>query len=240
MKSHLPAAAAIVALFGPPAVAADMALKAPPAPPTMWNGFYVGAGAGAVWDTIDGNFVIPPPANWSTSQAAGLLGPQVGAQRQFGPIVLGVESNFLFLFGNSSGADVCHPASSCAPGTSVSQHLRSGLWTAGARVGYPLNSWMPYVSGGYAATDATLTFLPGPIETGTTDHNGGYVGGGLDYMIMPHLLAGIEYRHYFFASANTVPGTAAGPIPGDLYSATATANAVMVRLSWLFGWGGMK
>jgi len=54
------------------------------------------------------------------------------------------------------------------------------------------------------------------------------------------LVAGIEYRHYFFASASTVPVTAAGPNPGDLYSATATADSVMVRLSWLFGWNGTK
>jgi len=241
MRSRLPAITPIVTLFGSPAVAADMAFKAPlPPPAATWSGFYVGAGTGAAWDTIDGNFILPPPANWSTSQTAGLFGPQVGVQRRFGPVVLGVEGDFLFLFGNSSGTDVCHPAASCAPGTIVSQHLRSGLWTAGGRVGYPVNSWMPYVSGGYAGTSATLTFLPAPIETGTTDHNGGYVGGGFDYMIMPHLVAGIEYRHYFFASASTVPVTAAGPNPGDLYSATATADSVMVRLSWLFGWNGTK
>ena len=241
MRSRLPAVAAVVALFGSHAAAADMVLKAPPAPPAaMWSGFYVGAGTGAAWDSIDGNFIFPPPASWSTSQTAGLFGPQAGVQRRFGPVVLGVEGDFLFLFGNNSGTDICHPAASCAPGTIVSQHLRSGLWTAGARVGYPINSWMPYVSGGYAGTNATLTFLPGSIETGTTDHNGGYIGGGLDYMIMPRLVAGIEYRHYFFASASTVPATASGPVPGDLYSVAPAADSVMVRLSWLFGWNGAK
>ncbi len=52
MKKSSIAIAAIVALVGPPAFAADMALKAPPpAPLASWAGWYVGLNAGWVGST---------------------------------------------------------------------------------------------------------------------------------------------------------------------------------------------
>jgi opacity protein-like surface antigen len=48
MKKLLIAGATLAALIGTPALAADMALKAPPPPPPSWSwtGFYVGLNAG--------------------------------------------------------------------------------------------------------------------------------------------------------------------------------------------------
>ena len=49
MKRIAIVAAAVV--IGTPALAADMAVKAPPmvAPPPSWTGFYLGANVGGVW-----------------------------------------------------------------------------------------------------------------------------------------------------------------------------------------------
>lgn len=72
MKKLLVAGAALAALMGAPALAADMALKAapPPAPPPcVWCGWYIGANAGYTWGNNSVNAVGAPSFN------AGGLGP---------------------------------------------------------------------------------------------------------------------------------------------------------------------
>ena len=53
MKRLAPCIATIAGLMGTSALAADMAVKAPPpvatAPASSWTGFYVGAALGAKW-----------------------------------------------------------------------------------------------------------------------------------------------------------------------------------------------
>jgi outer membrane immunogenic protein len=88
---------AIVALIGTPAVAADMALKAPPpAPVYSWTGFYVGGNAGHGWGDgqtdIAGNgsvtaniagFSIPSSFAFADSNTARLTGVIGGGQFGF-------------------------------------------------------------------------------------------------------------------------------------------------------------
>jgi outer membrane immunogenic protein len=53
--------AAIAALVGMPAFAADMAVKAPPSPPPapvyQWAGFYIGGNVGGTWNDNSVNLV---------------------------------------------------------------------------------------------------------------------------------------------------------------------------------------
>src|SRR5437879_5602553 len=54
MKGHLLSGIALAALFANSAIAADMAVKAPPpAPIANWTGGYVGVTAGAAWGSYD-------------------------------------------------------------------------------------------------------------------------------------------------------------------------------------------
>jgi outer membrane immunogenic protein len=81
VKRRLLRGAALPALLASPAIAADMPVKAPPAPPPAaysWTGFYVGLNAGGTWARSDAsttaNCNVPgsPPAYFcdSTSGAA--------------------------------------------------------------------------------------------------------------------------------------------------------------------------
>src|SRR5215467_4042225 len=54
MKKLLVSSIAALGLIGKPALAADMAVKAPPPPPApvySWTGCYVGANGGGVWNS---------------------------------------------------------------------------------------------------------------------------------------------------------------------------------------------
>jgi opacity protein-like surface antigen len=59
------------------AMAADMAVKAPPPPPVVptviynWSGFYIGGELGGIWTRANGSFVFPPPATYSNKGSSG-------------------------------------------------------------------------------------------------------------------------------------------------------------------------
>jgi outer membrane immunogenic protein len=108
----LASAIAAIALIGTPAFAADIAVKAPPAPPPVpvfsWTGFYVGGDVGAKWmqdewtvtSLFDGGgpapgFVGAPGAPTTTYTVSGIrAGGFVGYNWQFSPTwVGGVEGD---------------------------------------------------------------------------------------------------------------------------------------------------
>ena len=70
MKIRLIASAAFIALFGGSAIAADLAVKAPPPPPApiwSWTGWYVGLNVGGIWSNSDGvtHSAVAGPCNTS-------------------------------------------------------------------------------------------------------------------------------------------------------------------------------
>jgi outer membrane immunogenic protein len=111
----LATAIAVVGLFGTPAFAADMAVKAPPpapAPVYNWTGWYVGGNVGASFGRaktdyniapvglLQGtppslSFTIPGFAGSAITEPAGFIGGgQIGYNWQFSPIwVAGIEAD---------------------------------------------------------------------------------------------------------------------------------------------------
>ena len=108
--------AAIAALAGTPAFAADIVFPSPPPVPPGWSftGCYIGANGGAGWG--DSNFswtnitenpatafntgaatVLPEAANSSLDKAAFIGGGQVGCNYQPGWLVIGVEGDFDYM-----------------------------------------------------------------------------------------------------------------------------------------------
>ena len=225
---------ALAAMWSVPAMAADMPVKAPPSPPPepvqTWTGFYVGVGGGMIWDRIYGRFVSFPAPIWTTSQSTGTVDAHVGAQYQFGHVVLGVEGDYVDVSHdkNNLSFDGCEPLALCTGISTFNGRIRD-MWTAGGRAGWSMGNWLPYINGGWASAKGDIAFPGGfPVTTTITapaTFHGGYIGAGSDWMFWKNLILGFEYRHYQFS-----PGTT----PFNLMSLKPQVDTVSLRLSLLF------
>jgi outer membrane immunogenic protein len=230
--------------------AAAPAYKAPvmaPTPAYNWTGLYIGASLGGEWETIDGNFLNPPIADWSVKNSRGMWDGHIGAQYQWSSVVFGDEGDFGGLFGNTNGGTSgCSPTTACPAGAFLSANLVDHIWTIGGKLGWAWGPWMAYASGGYANTKVdNFAFTAGGVlvESTRTQHDGAYVGGGIDWQVWSTpggaLVAGIEYRHYEFQSVTATPVLAGGGLNNfDTWSIKPRADTIEGKLSWLFNWGG--
>jgi outer membrane immunogenic protein len=175
MKTILLAAAALVAIGGA-AQAADMPLKAPPAPVacTMcdWSGFYIGGNAGAgigmsrTTDTanfsapgtlaaISPGIVNPVTADSLTRAPFGFVGGgQIGYNWQSAAWVFGLEADWQWSTQKDTYNHASFVASSTSSNfaqvTSVDEDKLSWLATGRARLGWASDSSLWYVTGGAA------------------------------------------------------------------------------------------
>lgn len=156
--------------------------------------------------------------------------------------MLGVEANVLGLFEQDLGRSSCSPLGACAAGATIGNRWGDGIWTVGGRAGIAAGMWMPYVAGGYAATRVSNTGYNAAgaiVESFSQDRSGWYAGVGVDYAFTPNWIAGLEYRHYDFATARGIPIIAGGvPVPADTTDLKVKADTVVARLSYKFGVAG--
>jgi outer membrane immunogenic protein len=242
--------------------------------PADWSGVYFGVGSGYDWSTVDVHQVpttafggafgsANPGIGISSSNDTGFVSAHLGIQHQFGAVVLGVEGGWMStLRGNDGSKEFCDsvPASLStpilAPGNFCSGSLNDIL-TLGARAGYAMGRWMPYVTGGYANASVDFeTRIPGTVpgatvltEQASTRLNGWYIGGGLEWAISPGWTTGIEYRHYEFGSNSATSNSACtSAVAGCPFGAGVnigtplerlrfddTTDTISARVSWRWG-----
>jgi outer membrane immunogenic protein len=240
MKRLLLAAAAITFAMGS-ATAADMRVKAPaPVPPPVysWTGLYVGGDVGWAQERQTATWVNSAPLttvfNHNHSNIAG--GGFAGAQVQYQFIVIGAEGNFLLAPDGTLTQG--SPQSGCPNTAFACQAGVSAVWTGGGRLGLAWNSWLLYGTGGYAS--GTVRTRSNAIATGVVFDdfsqikNGWFAGGGVDYMLFPHTILGIDYKHIDL-------GTAVMSSPADGFSLAGvnrrdirtTLDVVTGRISFL-------
>jgi outer membrane immunogenic protein len=237
-------------------------------PPCSWCGFYVGINAGGAWDanttsTFSGSAATAPafaanlfPASRSPKPDGFVGGGQAGFQWRVAPYaVLGVETDFQGA--NYKGTAVAMPVpfgGLPAMTTSVEQHSN---WfgtvraRAGALVGPTL---LVYGTGGlaYGQTEASFTALPSsgaacagvfPCASASSSSTraGWTAGGGVEWMIVPHLTFKAEYL-YMDLGSQSVTATStmtAAPCAGGACTLTASTpfreNIVRGGFNWVFG-----
>jgi outer membrane immunogenic protein len=258
MKKFLVVGLGLAMLAGP-AVAADMAVKAPRVVPVVysWTGCYIGGSAGGAWAKSDWTYrnfnpySAPGPGgpffatgdNFDmTSWVAGVQG---GCQYEFqNRIVLGVEASW-------TGADLndTHPGAAQVFFPIAFQNVSTRIqqyYTVTGRLGYSFTpNWLGYVKGGFASArieTAGTTFPPVPgllLNWNTADwHNGWVVGAGGEYRITKNFSLGLEYNYLRFDTKDhvgAVSGGIIGPANQVVHGVNADIHSLMARANFLFG-----
>jgi outer membrane immunogenic protein len=166
---------AVAGLIGSPALAADMAVKAPPPPPApapvdSWTGFYAGLNAGGGWEntiynsaslgtcsipTLGGCAAVSSvinaavPGQFNTRPSGFIGGGQIGYNYQAGAFVWGIETDFqgANIKGDASAASaVGIPNSTLAIAGTGSQEI-DWFGTLRGRLGWlPANPLLVYAT----------------------------------------------------------------------------------------------
>ena len=230
------------------ASAADLAVKAPPPIPVIdWSGFYVGGEIGGQSSRIDLSNPTLGTVGFRPDHDSFALGAFIGAQRQFGALVVGVEGGYLAGFFNANlvppgnGPTTALSIFFNPNGTGTAYAKMQDIWSGGARIGWAGGNLMAYVTGGFASGSFKFSaenIAPSPpaSEQATARPDGGYIGGGIDWAANNAWIIGAEFRHYAFG-AKTVTATVvqAAPFTETVRIAPSTDVAV-VRVSYKFGW----
>ena len=231
------------------ASAADMAVKARPAPVPVaavydWTGFYIGGHVGGSWtretwvntaNTIVGSFGDLTPGQGFSQRGAGVFGGgHAGYNWQFTNIVLGIEGTISGLDNRGTVLNTVFGA-----GDDVFSWRANWMATVTGRLGVAFNNNLLYVKGGYAGVDNRLSVsdtVPVPVGSGSASqwHNGWTVGAGWEYGITQNWIVGLEYDYSAFQTKSyQLAGAAVGSYAFD--ARPRDIQSAVVRLSYKFG-----
>jgi outer membrane immunogenic protein len=235
-------ASAFVVIFASltaPALAADMAVKAPPPPAPSpvydWSGFYLGLeGGGGFGSTTHTNEVTGGTSVGNSDLRGGLFGGTYGYNWQSGHVVAGLEGDVSW-----SGITDTFPAGPGDPGfCTVAFPCYTNLeWlgTDRARLGYAFDRVLVYATGGVAYGDVLATIKNAGIFGIDSEQHfrvGYTVGAGVEAMIAPKWSVKLEYLYTDFG--NHVGYTAFPPPPLEPEDVYLNSNIVRAGLDYHF------
>jgi outer membrane immunogenic protein len=233
-----------LALIAAPAMAADLAVKAPmyKAPPPVyvfsWTGCYVGGNVGGVWvhkDWIDhqvgtANFGLSDGTHDPNSWIGGV---QAGCDYQFaGGFVVGIAGDYDWTNANASNASILFP------GFTNSSKVKN-LASVTGRIGYAWDRFLGYVKGGGAweSDDHLYINAAGTVFGVASATRGGWtVGIGGEYAFTNWLSGFAEYDYYDFGTKDVVFNQTPGPFLFT-YGIKETKSVFKVGLNLRWGPG---
>ncbi|MCA0407119.1 MAG: porin family protein [Proteobacteria bacterium] len=218
-------AAVALAGFTVSASAADLGYKKPSPVPVMakynWTGLYVGIQGGYGFsDGIRHDQTAPAPASsGSFKLKGGLVGGTIGYNYQLANnIVLGAEGDYAW--SGVKGSTFVGCAAGC------STNIRS-FGTARVRVGYAIDRFMPYITGGLALGDVRGS--AGGNLTGSEFRAGWTLGAGLEAAVWNNVTAKVEYLYADLGKFNYAP-----PATGFVIKTPAKAHIIRAGLNYRF------
>jgi outer membrane immunogenic protein len=222
------------------AQAADMAVKARPAPRIAaaydWSGFYIGASVGYGWArsngttaNADGDF----PAPYSLDPTGVMGGGFLGGNYQIKSVVLGIEADWQAANLNAGGNFLL------APTTYRNETRIKDYGSARGRLGFAIERWMLFGTAGVAwgswDTSYAIAGLNPFYTNRVTHHVGWTAGAGVEYAFLDNWLARAEYRYTDLGSSTFVAGTTViAPNLSDPGN-RVTINDVRVGIAYKFG-----
>jgi outer membrane immunogenic protein len=219
------ATALALTAFSVPALAADLPVR-PYAPPVVaplgynWTGFYIGAHLGGAWASRD-FFETAPNGEvlGGTNKPSGVVGGgQIGYNWQFAPNwLVGIEADV-------SGANLSDTVTTTSLGGAVANwHDKVDVFgTVRGRLGYVVDNWLFYGTGGFAWVDDKFTrtqviataFSPaaGTVLSTSQTETGWVAGAGAEWGFARNWTARVEYLHIdvqgqTFGFTNGIGGT---------------------------------
>ncbi|QRG07451.1 porin family protein [Xanthobacter dioxanivorans] len=231
LKRALLGATALVLLAGS-ASAADLSTRYPvkaapiPVPMFSWTGFYIGGNVGWGWasNTYDYTaFGSPFTYSYDLGGSNGFFGGgQVGYNYQFANnVVLGAEADLEWADIGSSAVLVGGPAG----GILASQNV-DYFGTIRARLGYAMDRFLPYITGGAAWAKMNYSD-PFGISYDTTKW-GWTVGAGVEYAITNNWTVKAEYLYLNFDNtSNTL-------VNGDQLSVGTNLSTAKLGVNYKF------
>jgi outer membrane immunogenic protein len=224
-----------------PAVGADLPYAKAPiiaAPVYDWSGFYVGGFGGGGYGNHNVNNATGQSSTFTNFTAnytsiGGVAGGEAGYNWHSGSYMVGLEGD-LFWSG-IKGNDANQFIAGNFPGVTGidADNLKWG-GTVRARVGYTLDRWMFFFTGGYAFGDIEHTNTAATIDKFTVHANGLTGGGGIAYALTNNVIGKFEYRYYNFNGYNR-PGTPLTPNGQLPYTTESTYSVVTLGLDFKFG-----
>lgn len=178
------ASAAATAIAGT-ASAADIRPAPPPAvkapayavPLLTWTGFYLGGNLGYGWNDTTGTITVGPFRGRTSGDADGILGGvQLGYNWQMGALVAGFETDF-----QASAVEGTFRGR-LAPGIPLSGTVETPWFgTIRGRLGYAVDRWLVYVTGGGAYSENKARGNVGGIPFSSSATGWSWtVGGGVE------------------------------------------------------------
>ena len=238
MKRLLLTVFAMTGLAASSAMAADLSVRsAPPpqpivAPASTWTGCYLGGNIGGAF----GDASLSGAAGTVSSHGSGFAGGgQVGCDYQFAGSgwVIGFRDMFDWTSNNRSGT-----IGGGALPTAVVNFNNQWFDTLTGRLGY---SWMPgwlgYFQGGAAwgHTSTDVTFAGLQVGQTSKTRTGWTIGGGVEWMFMPHWSAFLEGNFMDFGSQSGTAFTTVGACAaGCGFTAKATETTVIAGVNYRF------
>lgn len=233
MKKICLGIASLAALIGSPALAADMAVKAPPVV-WSWTGFYLGINGGGAWGHTAWQYTTAPFNTANQSSSGGIFGGTIGYNWQVDPRwVLGVEGDVDWA--RINGSTACPSAV-----FSCQSQIKAPFGTARGRVGWTWDRVMLYGTAGGAWSNVTIQTVnsTGPnactnggtsATCGTTNNRFGWTAGaGVEAMLWWSLSGKVEWLYYDLGSGTY------GVDGGLFVNARETGNMVRAGLNWHF------
>lgn len=240
------------------ASAADLPVKAlaPAAPAFSWTGFYAGLNAGGDWGrstastSVDPGpavpaFILPlppaitalgAPASHSTSGFTG--GIQGGYNWQSGSWVLGLEADFDYFRSAGSTTVVGPMPANLAGNINITSSISTDwLLTVRPRLGFAVNNWLFYGTGGLAVSQIKASWTTTVCCTGSenlqvsTTKTGWVAGAGIETALQDNWIVGVEYLHVDLGSVSFDGRSYVSPVGllTDVFHHRADLTAEIVR-----------